>query len=173
MTLTNVKRFLLLFILCLAISGLTAIPVDWELALLLDIFPENALMHLWLDKVADAYSYVQEKHEFLLYGYDWLAFAHLAFAILFIGPLQNPVQNIWVIKFGLITSLLIIPTTFIAGYLRGIPFWWQLIDCSFGVLGFAVLWICYSSLLKYIQNAQQKNQNNYYGNDTGNRMVKK
>jgi hypothetical protein len=157
MKLNRIKRFLLLFILCLVLSGLTAIPVGTELRILLDIFPENILMHQWLNKVADAYSHVQQEHEFLLYGYDWLAFAHLAFAILFIGPLLDPVQNIWVIKFGLITSLLIIPTAFIAGYFRGIPFWWQLIDCSFGVLGFAVLWICYTSLTKYIQTAQHKN----------------
>jgi hypothetical protein len=157
MKLNRIKRFLLLFILCLVISGLSAIPVGTELRLLLDIFPENILIHQWLNKVADAYAYVQQEHEFLLYGYDWLAFAHLAFAILFIGPLRNPVQNVWVIKFGLIACLLIIPTAFIAGYFRGIPFWWQLIDCSFGVVGFALLWICYTSLNQYIQNTQPKN----------------
>lgn len=173
MTLIHIKRFLLLFIICLLISGLTAIPVGKELQLLLNIFPENVLMHKWLEKVANGYSSVQQEHGFLLYGYDWLAFAHLAFAILFIGPLLDPVQNVWVIKFGLITCLLIVPTAFIAGYFRGIPFWWQLIDCSFGVIGFTVLWICYSSLNPYIQNTQHKKQFNYYGNYTGNRMDEK
>jgi hypothetical protein len=26
--------------------------------------------------------------------------------------------------------------------LRGIPFWWRLVDCSFGVLGFIPVWLC-------------------------------
>ncbi len=28
------------------------------------------------------------------------------------------------------------------GGLRGIPVWWRLIDCSFGVFGFVPLWLC-------------------------------
>jgi hypothetical protein len=79
----------------------------------------------------------------LLYGYDWLAFAHFILAILFIGPYRYPVKNIWVIQFGLIACVLIFPLAFIAGSFRGIPFGWQLIDCSFGVVGAIPLWICY------------------------------
>jgi hypothetical protein len=30
--------------------------------------------------------------------------------------------------------LLVIPLAFICGPLRGIPFWWRIIDCSFGLL---------------------------------------
>jgi hypothetical protein len=29
-----------------------------------------------------------------------------------------------------------------AGAVRGIPIYWRLIDCSFGVLGAALLWPC-------------------------------
>jgi hypothetical protein len=36
---------------------------------------------------------------------------------------------------------MIIPQAFIAGYARGIPFYWQLIDCSFGVIGLIPLTI--------------------------------
>jgi hypothetical protein len=25
---------------------------------------------------------------------------------------------------------------------RGIPFWWRLIDCSFGIFGTIPLWLC-------------------------------
>jgi len=35
----------------------------------------------------------------------------------------------------------VIPTALIAGGLRGIPHWWRLIDCSFGVLGIMPLWV--------------------------------
>ena len=64
-------------------------------------------------------------------------------AILFIGPFKDPVKNIWVIEFGLIACVLVLPLAFIAGYCRGIPIGWQLTDCSFGVFGSIPLWICY------------------------------
>jgi hypothetical protein len=39
-----------------------------------------------------------------------------------------------VLKVGVAASLLVIPLAFICGPLRGIPFWWRIIDCSFGLL---------------------------------------
>ena len=56
-------------------------------------------------------------------------------AIVFWGPIKDPVNNIWVIQFGLIACVLVIPLALIAGQVRGIPFGWRLIDCSFGVFG--------------------------------------
>jgi hypothetical protein len=100
-------------------------------------------MHDWLSNILSAYRDVDSRYPFLLYGYDWLAFAHFVLAILFIGPYGDPVKNIWVIEFGLIACVLVIPLAFIAGYFRGIPVWWRLIDCSFGVIGFLPLWICH------------------------------
>ena len=35
-----------------------------------------------------------------------------------------------------------IPYALIMGGVRGIPLWWRLIDCSFGVLGAVPLWLC-------------------------------
>ena len=138
-----IKGLLLFFMILLFLSGLTAIPVDAELSLLLKIFPSQTQINLWLERVLAAYRDVNAEHPFLLYGYDWLAFAHLILAILFIGPYRDPVKNIWVIQFGLIACVLIFPLAFIAGYFRGIPIGWRLIDCSFGVFGFLLLWICY------------------------------
>jgi hypothetical protein len=40
-----------------------------------------------------------------------------------------------VIEFGVIACILIIPFAMIAGHFRGMPFWWRLIDCSFGIIG--------------------------------------
>ena len=139
-----IRRLLLFFIIILFLSGLTAIPIDAELSFLLQFFPADTQMHFWLDKVFTAYRKVNEEHPFLLYGYDWLAFAHFVLAILFIGPYRDPIKNIWVIEFGLIACVLILPLAFIAGYFRGIPLGWRLIDCSFGVIGFLPLWICYT-----------------------------
>jgi hypothetical protein len=51
-----------------------------ELSFLLNIFFTDGQMHQWLQKVLNAYREVNEKHPFLLYGYDWLAFAHFVLA---------------------------------------------------------------------------------------------
>ena len=131
------------FMFSLFVSGLTAIPVESELTFLIRYFPMESNIHQWLSRVLNAYREVNEAHPFLLYGYDWLAFAHFILAILFIGPYRNPVRNIWVIEFGLIACVLIFPLALIAGPLRNIPIGWTLIDCAFGVLGIPPLLICY------------------------------
>lgn len=139
-----IKPLLILFIVVIFISGLTAIPVDAQLSLFTKYTTDGTALHTWLQKVLLAYREVNSKYPFLLYGYDWLAFAHFVLAFLFIGPYKDPVKNIWVIQFGLIACGLVIPFAFVAGHFRGIPIGWRLIDCSFGVTGFALLWIIYS-----------------------------
>lgn len=143
-TIRLIRRLLIGFMIILFLSGLTAIPVEVELSFLLKIFTSPNQMHDWLEKVLSAYKKLNDDTSFLLYGYDWLAFAHFILAILFIGPYRDPVKNIWVIEFGLIACVLIFPLAFIAGPFRGIPVGWRLIDCSFGIFGFLPLWICYS-----------------------------
>ncbi len=155
--LKKIKAALLFFIVALFLSGATAIPIDVELQFLLNYTPANTDLHYWLSKVLSAYVITKQQYPFLLYGYDWLAFAHFVLAILFIGPCKNPVKNIWVIEFGLIACGLIIPFAFIAGWLRGIPVGWRLIDFSFGVFGFALLWYCYTRLKKIFPSIS-KNQ---------------
>jgi hypothetical protein len=155
--LKKVKACLLLFIISLFISGLTAIPVNSELRLLLNFFTYDTALHYWLSKVLSAYQTTNQQYPFLLYGYDWLAFAHFVLAILFIGPYKNPVKNIWVIEFGLISCVLVIPYAFVAGWFRGIPIGWRLIDCSFGVFGFLLLGYCYRRL-KLIFSSVSKNK---------------
>lgn len=77
----------------------------------------------------------------MAYGTDWLAFAHLVIAVAFIGPYRDPVRNSWVVTFGIIACIGIIPLALIAGAVRGIPLYWRLIDCSFGVFGAIPLWL--------------------------------
>ena len=89
----------------------------------------------WVDRVRLALEDVDARYPFVAYGTDWLAFAHLAIAVVFIGPLLDPVRNIWVIQFGVIACAGIVPLALIAGGIRGIPLGWQLIDISFGVIG--------------------------------------
>jgi hypothetical protein len=46
----------------------------------------------------------------------------------------------------MIACCMIFPLACIAGHVRGIPFFWQMIDCSFGVVGIVPLWICYRKI---------------------------
>lgn len=145
-SLKSVKRLLLFFIICLLLSGATAMPVDRELRFLLQLVSPESVAGIWGIRVLKSYESVQQQYPFLLYGYDWLAFAHFVLAILFIGPYKDPVKNSWVVQFGLIACILVIPFALLTGYFRSIPFWWRLIDCSFGIIGFAVLWPCHQTL---------------------------
>jgi|GEM_PF-4312585 len=56
-----------------------------------------------------------------------------------IGVLRNPVRNKWVIEFGIIACVMVFPLALMAGAVRGIPIWWRLIDCTFGVAGLVPL----------------------------------
>jgi hypothetical protein len=56
---------------------------------------------------------------------DWLAFAHLILAVVFVA--------------------------LIAGYVRGISFYWRLLDCSFGVIGAVPLILC----LRYVAQLEK------------------
>jgi hypothetical protein len=133
------------FIFGLVLSGATAIPLASELNLLAHFFSpasqSSGLAH-WFLRVRDALAQTQTTYPFLFYGTDWLAFGHFVIAIAFIGALRDPVRNRWLFDFGLIACMLVIPYALIFGALRGIPFWWRLIDCSFGVVGFLPLWLC-------------------------------
>jgi hypothetical protein len=144
--LRQVRQWIIFFMIALFLSGLTAIPLESELDFLSRCFPANRPVGHWIDRVYRGIAETNQKYPFVAYGSDWLAFAHFVLAILFIGPLKNPIRNKWVIEFGMIACLLIIPFAFIAGEFRGIPVWWRLIDCSFGVVGLIPLSICLSKI---------------------------
>ena len=150
-----IRNWLRFFILSLFISGLTAIPVEYELSLIIDHFPFEGTIKGFFEEVLIGLKRMSQDHPFLFYGYDWLAFAHFVLAILFIGPLRDPVKNKWVIEFGIIACVLIIPFALIAGHFRGMPFWWRLIDCSFGVVGSIPLLICYKKI-KIIEHENEE-----------------
>lgn len=140
--LRRIRILLLIFITGLAVSGSTAIPLETELKFLAQwIGSETGPTH-WFLKVRDALVETNAKYPFMAYGTDWLAFAHFVIAIAFIGPLRDPVRNIWVVEFGMIACVLVVPFALIMGSVRGIPVGWRLIDCSFGVLGIVPLWLC-------------------------------
>jgi hypothetical protein len=83
-------------------------------------------------------------YPFMAYGTDWLAFAHIVIAVFFIGALIDPVRNVWVIHAGMIACVLTVVLAMSCGPIRGIPFYWTLIDSSFGVFGLVPLGLCHS-----------------------------
>ena len=149
----RIRAWTLLFIIGLVVSGATAIPLETELNWLVrwsgaEQFADASRSAPapgwadWLLRVCDALREVNTKFPFLSYGTDWLAFGHFVIAVAFVGLLRDPVRNRWLIDFGLIACAMVIPYALVMGGIRGIPFGWRLIDCSFGLFGVIPLWWC-------------------------------
>lgn len=137
-------RFCLgLVIAGLALSGLTAFPLLPEVELLAGWFPTP-----WLLTVLEALRSTSEHYPFLAYGTDWLAFAHLVLALMFVGAYRDPVRNLWIIEVGLMACAGVLAIALICGPLRGIPLHWRLVDCSFGVVCAVPLWIARRETLR-------------------------
>jgi len=146
----RIKALTWVFIVGLVFSGVTAIPLTAELELLakwLGVADQSSstvtsgLAH-WILLVREALHEMDAKFPFLAYGTDWLAFGHFMIAVAFIGALRDPVRNVWLFTFGMIACGMIVPYAFVFGGLRGIPIYWRLIDCSFGVFGIIPVWFC-------------------------------
>lgn len=146
----EIRFWLILFIAGLVVSGVTAFPLQAELRWALSILETSPVRRIaeathllpWIVLVHGGLSETNARYPFLAYGTDWLAFAHLVLAVLFIGPYRDPVRNKWIITFGFIACGGVIPLALIAGHVRGIPVPWRLIDCSFGVFGAIPLLRC-------------------------------
>jgi hypothetical protein len=144
----KIRMLIAIFMLGLIISGLTAFPLLHELNILASLVPARTALNppahggltWWILHVREGLKVTYANYPFMAYGTDWLAFAHLVIAIHFIGPWRDPVRNVWVMQAGLIACIAVIPLALICGPLRGIPFYWRLIDCSFGIFGCIPLW---------------------------------
>jgi hypothetical protein len=152
----RVRYPLLFFVAAVLVSGVTAFPLEWELSVLSRVVSNPPLLGLWPDlaiwinRVYTGLHDTYRQYPFIAYGTDWLAFAHIVIAIVFWGPLRDPVKNIWVVEFGMIACVLVVPLALICGPLRGIPFFWRLIDCSFGILGIIPLWMARNDIRRIV-----------------------
>lgn len=152
--LQKVRAIIVFFMVALVVSGATAFPVESELKLLCSILNINAetakespAIFGFVYSIKESLTEVNQNFPQLAYGYDWLAFAHLVIALMFIGPFRDPVRNKWVIQWGMIACVAILPLAFICGPIREMPLYWTFIDCSFGVFGIIPLILC----MKYIK----------------------
>jgi hypothetical protein len=146
----RIKTLIVLFQIGMFFSGITAFFIPWGIDLIMDstIF-ENTSLHPWLTSVQLGIHDVDSRYQFFFYGTDWLAFAHVLFAILFIGAYRDPIRNKWLFQFGIIASILIFPLALIMGYTRGIPIQWQLMDCCFGVVAGVLLYFTLRIIKRY------------------------
>lgn len=142
-----VRTLVVFFMLALVASGLSAIPLQWELGLLSRWLGSGSFVQqlwpslaAWISRVDQGVQSGYGQYPFLAYGTDWLAFGHVAIALAFIGVLRDPRRNVWVVEFGMLACLLVVPWALVFGWLRGIPLFWRLVDMSFGVVGILPLW---------------------------------
>lgn len=162
--LRRIRLCLAVFIISLLASGVTAFPLQTELGWFVSLLHTSALrtpaeftgLLPWVESVHAGLSATNERYPFLAYGTDWLAFAHLVIALVFVGPYLDPVRNKWVVAFGLIACSGVIPLALIAGPIRGIPLPWRLIDCCFGVFGCVPLLLCRRSILALESEGQPR-----------------
>ncbi len=149
------RVILAFFTIALFTSGITAIPLTWETGLLVRLVQSDWLqvnsqfpqLTAWIIQVNNALVETNRQYPYLAYGTDWLAFGHIVIAIAFLGALRDPIKNMWVIEFGMIACVLVVPWALIFGTLRGIPLFWRLIDCSFGLGGIIPLWVCRNMII--------------------------
>jgi hypothetical protein len=127
----------------LVVSGVTAFPLATELKWLAQLISPGGALHSftpagvqqWILHVHQGLAETYARYPWIGYGTDWLAFGHIIIALFFVGAWMDPVRNAWVLRIGLMACALVIPLAAIAGEVRGIPLYWRLIDCSFGVFG--------------------------------------
>ncbi len=140
--LRKIRRWVLVFVVMLILSGLTAFPIQTGINFLAEykyVFP--GFLAEWILTIQTGINDTWPKYPFIAYGTDWLAFAHIVIGMAFIGVYKNPVRNIWIIHWGMLNCVAVIPLALICGPLRNIPWFHILIDCSFGIIGLIPLYI--------------------------------
>jgi hypothetical protein len=147
--LARIRWWIGLFVAGLVLSGVTAFPLLAEVRWV-SAWPLPGFAAQWIGVVRAG---LESAPPFLSYGTDWLAFAHLVIALAFIGPWRDPARNVWVIQWGMLCCVAVIPLALIAGPIRGIPFWWQCVDMSFGAAGIIPLWMAHKAVRSLKQGA--------------------
>jgi hypothetical protein len=150
---TRIRTFLLLFIVLLLLSGITAFPIRTEIAFLnrhLHSFP--VFFGEWISRLNGT---ITATPEIMLYGTDWLAFAHIIISLFFIPVFLDPVKHKANVAIGMAACLGVFPLAFICGPVRGIPLFHQLLDCGFGIGGMIFLLAIYRWISRLEKEKQQ------------------
>jgi hypothetical protein len=135
----RIRFWVVAMIAGLVLAGATAFPLVHEVQWLNSWVFGPRWLTSWIHTIDAGIVQTSARYPFMAYGTDWLAYAHLMIAIAFVGVFRQPVRNVWIVQWGMIACLSIIPLALIAGPVRHIPFWWSCIDMSFGVFGLVPL----------------------------------
>ena len=130
------------FIFGLVLSGISALPLQWELSLLDPWFGRSETIGNFISHVRNGIDQTYAQFPFFGYGTDWLGFGHFVIAAFFVLPFADPIKYRAVLYVGVVACAGVIVLALIAGPIRGIPFFWTLIDCSFGIFGAIPLLYC-------------------------------
>jgi hypothetical protein len=139
-----------LFIIGLIVSGLSAFPLRLELSVLskfLGISDPSTYSDMdgvrkWIAFVQFGLRETYVRFPFFGYATDWLAFGHIVIAAFFVLPFINPARYRAVLQVGLAACVGVVIVALAFGPIRGIPFFWTLLDCSFGIIGAIPLFYC-------------------------------
>ena len=150
LALRRVRGWTAFFVVGLALSGATALPIPTQLAIAVRVLGEDLraggfvpdAMAVWLQTLRDGIRTTEAAAPFMFYGTDWLAFGHFAIAVAFVGALRDPLRNRWLFQYGMWICAAVPVWALVCGPIRGIPFWWRLVDASFGIVGFVPMWMC-------------------------------
>jgi len=144
---------LVIVALGLFVSGVTIWPWEIELSFAIStlqtIKGPEPLTQL-LQEIRHDMRILDEKNSFVLYIADWLAFAHLVLAALFLMALKDPIRNVLVVRFGILCSLSVPILAITCIPMRGIPLFWILIDSSFALCAIP-LWIALKDIKRLDQ----------------------
>ena len=131
-----------IFIVGLVVSGISALPLQRELSILDRWLGDSGNLGQFISHVHEGLAQTYSQFPFFGYGTDWLGFGHFVIAMFFVLPFVDPLKYRALLYVGLIACGGVIALALIAGPIRGLPFFWTLIDCSFGVLGAIPLFYC-------------------------------
>lgn len=141
----------------LLVSGLTCYFLEWEVRFVTqvvwggspDTIPFMAEEYKLLVKVGEGLKVLMRDYPEFMLGTDWLGFAHVILAILFAGAMPDPVRNIWIVRFGIVSAVLVVPSAWLFGYMRGLPAIHYFVDASFGIGAVIPLILAHRILKKY------------------------
>jgi hypothetical protein len=129
----------------LFLSGVTVWPAVSELKAARELAwgssEQTGAIPVFVDEAIEGLKATNQDYPFLLYAHDWLAFAHIVLAIMFLGAMRDPVRNKWIVQCGLLMCVLIPVLAGICIPLRGLPWPWFFIDSAFGVVAGVLLGI--------------------------------
>ncbi len=150
------RAAMLLFIVGLVLSGITAFPLLQELRMISRLLGVGVVssgmdspgLAAWIHTVQRGLEDTAAHYSWMAYGTDWLAFGHLIIAMFFVAPLVNPLSARPNIYAGLVACAGVFPLALICGAIRGVPLPWRFVDCTFGLIGALPLLYCVHQLRK-------------------------